>query len=77
MKIKIQLFGPLTEICNGYQIENELVADTHTLLEILKEKYPALKTSVFAIAVNNQLRKENTLLQEDDTVSLLPPFSGG
>lgn len=77
MKIKIQLFGPLTEICNSHQIETELVADTHTLLEVLKKQYPALKTSIFVIAVNNQLRKENTLLQEDDTVSLLPPFSGG
>lgn len=77
MKIKILFFGSLTELCNNDHIYIDLVSDTTTLLENLKETYPTLNTAVFAIAVNNQLTKDNIQLHPNDIVSLLPPFSGG
>jgi molybdopterin synthase sulfur carrier subunit len=77
MKTKVLLFGPLTDICNSDHIMAEMTADIHSLVDQLKKTYPTLKTVVFAIAVNNQIINENIPLREHDTVSLLPPFSGG
>jgi molybdopterin converting factor small subunit len=59
MKIKIQFFGPLTEICNLNEFDLDGDPDTNKLLERLKEMYPAFNTAVFAVAVNNQLVQEN------------------
>ena len=77
MKTNVFLFGPLTDICNSNHIVVEMSADTHSLVDQLKKTYPSLKTAVFAVAVNNQVVHENTQLREHDTISLLPPFSGG
>jgi len=43
----------------------------------LEEKYPRLKTVQYAIAVNKEVIQQNTILDNDATVAILPPFSGG
>jgi len=77
MKIKILLFGPLTDICDCNEINFPLTKDTEALIDDLKEAYPSLVNFVFAVAVNNKLIQGNITLQDNDIVSLLPPFSGG
>ena len=76
MSVKIILFGKLAEIMgNSVSVSN--VADTDSLVNALHKDYPALANSKYVIAVDKQVIKENTALNNSSTVALLPPFSGG
>jgi len=43
----------------------------------LKNEFPGLLNTKYALAVNKQVIHQNTSLSNDDTVAILPPFSGG
>ena len=76
MSVKIIFFGKLAEIAgNAVSVGN--VADTDSLVNVLHKDYPALAGSKYVIAVDKQVIKENTILNSNSTVALLPPFSGG
>ncbi len=77
MKINIIFFGQLSEITGTKNISLEDMADTKALNLLLHSTYPLLKDQPYRIAVNNQLVSEDVLFDEDCTVALLPPFSGG
>ena len=76
MRIKIIIFGQLADIA-GSALSLEDVTDTNSLVKELNSIYPALSDSKYVIAVNNKMVNENTILTENSTVALLPPFSGG
>ena len=76
MPINIIIFGRLTDIA-GSSLSLENVTDTNTLVKELHTLYPRLVDTKYAIAVNKIVVNENTVLTEDSTVALLPPFSGG
>ena len=77
MQIRIMIFGQLTEILNSSTLTLEDIADTNSLVDELNKLYPALAGSKYIMAVNKQTVMTNTVLKEDSTVALLPPFSGG
>ena len=76
MTINIIIFGQLADIA-GNTLSLENVTDTNTLVKELHSLYPVLADSKYVIAVNNKMVNENTILTENSTVALLPPFSGG
>jgi len=41
------------------------------------QQYPVLKNKSFKIAVNQQMATNNTVINENDEIALLPPFAGG
>ncbi len=76
MAINVLVFGSLTDIMgNSLSLEN--MSDTEALIKELNNRYPALIHSKFIIAVNKKKIEANTPLNNNDTVALLPPFSGG
>lgn len=77
MKVEITLFGQLADIAGTQKFHLQDIPDTDTLQRILHEKYPALANLSYCIAVNKKTIHENTILDEDVNVALLPPFSGG
>lgn len=76
-QITVMFFGQLAEIAGTNQVVIDNAADTDALQTLLQERYPALKTAKYAVAVNKQITSQNTALQTTNTVALLPPFSGG
>lgn len=70
------MFGKLADIAGNTVLVND-VKDTDHLAEILTKTYPALSHSKFIIAVNRNVVKNNTALDSNSEVALLPPFSGG
>jgi molybdopterin synthase sulfur carrier subunit len=76
MSLKIILFGKLADIA-GNAVSLDDVADTDGLVSVLHKNYPALANTKYVIAVDKQIIKENTGLNNNSTVALLPPFSGG
>ena len=77
MKVNIILFGQLTDITGADTVTLEDVVDTDSLVVTLHENYPALINSKYVIAVDKKVISANTLLTNNCTVALLPPFSGG
>lgn len=77
MEIKVLYFGVLQEITNCKQEIFEFENNLNNLLVSIKKKYPLLAFHTFTIAVNNKLVNPDTILNNQDEVALLPPFSGG
>jgi molybdopterin synthase sulfur carrier subunit len=76
MQIQIILFGRLADIAgNSVSVNN--VTDTESLVKALDKNYPELVNEKYVIAVNKQVVNQNTILNADSVVALLPPFSGG
>ena len=74
-KVKIITFGKLKEIV-GSDFE-EKSDNTDELQQKLSSKFPALQTLKLRIAVNQKIISENTQLNNNDVVALMPPYSGG
>jgi len=76
MQIKLIIFGQLADTL-GESLVLENITDTDSLTAALNKKYPALVNATYVIAVNKKIITGNSVLTDDSTVALLPPFSGG
>jgi molybdopterin synthase sulfur carrier subunit len=76
MDLKIIVFGKLADIM-GSNVSVTGIDDTDGLIKCLNDKYTALIGMKYVIAVDKQIVRTNTLINENSTVALLPPFSGG
>ena len=77
MQVKIVLFGRLTDITGQSTFIVPDVQDTDQLVQRLEELYPGFVQSPYIIAVEKQIIHGNTALADNNTVALLPPYSGG
>ncbi|MCZ2458763.1 MAG: MoaD/ThiS family protein [Chitinophagales bacterium] len=77
MKINVLAFGQIADITGKSELEIFQVNSTGELTQVLEKTYPQLKSGNFLIAVNKKIIQKNTELHNEDTVALLPPFSGG
>lgn len=77
MKVNVIVFGQLTDITGSSDIILHDVGDTDALIQTLHNIYPALADSKYAIALEKKIIAENTPLTDNNTIGLLPPFSGG
>lgn len=76
MPISIMIFGQLTDIA-GTSLSLDDIPDTDGLIKKLNKLYPELVDKKYVIAVDKQVITTNTILNNNNTVALLPPFSGG
>jgi molybdopterin synthase sulfur carrier subunit len=77
MRVKVLIFGQLTDITRQSEIYLNEVSDRDELVNKLVQQYPALAHSKYAIAVDRKVITRNIRLTDECTVALLPPFSGG
>ena len=77
MKVEVLIFGQLTDITGVSKIVIEDVRDTHQFKERMHKLYPALIDATYIIAVNKNIISENTFLENNSIIAMLPPFSGG
>ncbi len=77
MNVNVILFGPLTDITQANHISLSNVTDTDDMVKQLHKLYPGLAASPYIIAVNEELISGNTILFDNNTVALLPPYAGG
>jgi sulfur-carrier protein len=77
MVISVMVFGQLTDWTGGNTVLVDGVADTDSLVRLLKEKYPRLAQFKFTVAVDRKTITVNTTLHPGSSVALMPPFSGG
>ena len=77
MRVKVLIFGQLTDITRESEIYLKDVSDRDELVNKLVQQYPALADSKYAIAVDRKVITQNIRLTDECTIALLPPFSGG
>jgi len=77
MKIKVLLFGALSNIADKSILYIENVIDTESLVLNLEKDYPKIINRKYKISVNQNIINENYVFKENDEVALLPPFAGG
>jgi len=77
MSINLLFFGQLSALTGSNSITVENIEDTESLQLYLFEKFPEMANIKFAIALNNEVILKNTVINNGDTLALLPPFSGG
>jgi molybdopterin synthase sulfur carrier subunit len=77
MQVKVLFFGSLTDITGCSSLDIADILDTEQLQQQLAAQYPALAKAKYGLAVNKRMITGNTQLQQQDTVALMPPFSGG
>lgn len=73
--ITLITFGKLKELV-GSDFETE-AGTTDELLHRIHEDFPAAKDIKIRIAVNQKIISDNTELNNNDVVALMPPYSGG
>ncbi|MGZ3846864.1 MAG: MoaD/ThiS family protein [Flavisolibacter sp.] len=76
-KINVLTFGAIADIIGNKSFLMEGIDSTEKLQHILEDKYPSLRTVQYAIAVNEEIIQTPVLLENNSTVAILPPFSGG
>ena len=76
MAINVIAFGSLTDIV-GERLSLEDIHDTNALVNELKQRFPELRNAKYLVAVNKKMINANTVLNPDDTIALMSPFSGG
>ena len=74
--VTVRAFGQLSDSVRKAEWQMQ-AADTDHLQAQIIESYPELLGKSYLLAVNEFIVSGNTILEENDTVALLPPFSGG
>jgi molybdopterin converting factor small subunit len=77
MDITVYFFGPLVDL-TAKTVETFIgFSDTESLNTEIINRYPALATKKYFMAVNQKMIQSNCVLINGDVVALMPPFSGG
>ncbi len=75
--IEVMFFGQLTDATGVSSVMVEEVGNTDMLIQMMKQRYPALESSTYMIAINNAMVTENSIVTPGSKVAFMPPFSGG
>jgi molybdopterin synthase sulfur carrier subunit len=75
--MKIIPFGKLADILEHKAVLVDHILDTDGLRQALERQFPQIIHIQYLVAVNRKIVTENTILDDDATIALLPPFSGG
>ncbi|HUQ65559.1 MAG TPA: MoaD/ThiS family protein [Flavitalea sp.] len=77
MKVNVLIFGPLKDVTGTNMCQVNDVRDTNEMITKMNLMFPELERKKFLIAVQKEIIQDNTLLSDNFTVALLPPYSGG
>lgn len=78
MLIKVLFFGMLKDTVGKSELELEMpIENTLMLKDFLEKKFPTFSKTNYLVAVNQNIVREETQINDGDEIALLPPFSGG
>jgi len=77
MKTNVLYFGMAADAAKKNSSVYNDCNNTDALKKAIINDCPELKNFNFALAVNKNIVNSTILLNEGDTVAVLPPFSGG
>jgi len=77
MQIELISFGKVSEIIRDQTLEIKGIETTDDLKEHLEKIFPALADVKYKLALNKNLVQQNSAIKNNDSIALMPPFSGG
>lgn len=77
MEIEIISFGKIAEFIGNQKIEITGINKTDELKAYLEASFPRLRNMKYKLALNKQIIQDNSAIANNDTVAIMPPFSGG
>jgi molybdopterin synthase sulfur carrier subunit len=77
MQIEVLFFGQLTDKVGCTVTKMTNLGTIAAFKKEIVEQYPLLKHAKYTIALNNKIAEDTETIQENDTIALMPPFSGG
>ncbi len=77
MEIEIISFGKIAEFLSSQRMEVTAISNTDELKSFLENSFPSLKQTKYKLAVNKNIVQENIKITNNDTIAIMPPFSGG
>lgn len=77
MLVRIDASGPISQITGNKFLEADLPDLAGNVIDQLKSKYPGINKLNFRIAKNGALCKPSDLLEENNKLQIISPFSGG
>lgn len=77
MKIQVLTFGVIKEIIPEAHSEVAPACSVLQLRNFLNDRHSALRGIPYLVAVNKSIAPEQYIIQTEDEIALLPPFSGG
>lgn len=75
--VHVIFFGRLAEITGYSHKDFTGMESTGRLIDHLHQMHPGLSTVHYALAVDQKIVNNNTILDHESTVAFMPPFSGG
>ena len=77
--VKILFFGILASKTGTKELELDMPSGTTVkqLLDLLKERFKDMPDGPFVFAVNETQATLETIINDNDEVAVMPPFSGG
>lgn len=75
--IHVRFFGQLTDVTQTEELVLDNIADTDEVVKRLNDLYPLLQSKKYILAVNRKQVTSNTILDDQQIIALMPPFSGG
>ncbi|MCU0457518.1 MAG: MoaD/ThiS family protein [Bacteroidales bacterium] len=75
-EVRVLFFGAAQE-ATGRTEETFRAGDTASLRRIITDKYPSLAIIPFRLALNRTMLKDDSDLEKNDVIAILPPFQGG
>jgi molybdopterin converting factor small subunit len=77
MEIRVLFFGVLAEVTQTSFKHYRNIKSFDDLRLRIEDDYPGIVHYNYLISVNNELISTNPLLNNDDEVAFMPPFTGG
>lgn len=77
MEIEIISFGKIAEFIGSQKIEIAGINTTDELRAYLEASFPSLRNMKYKLALNKHIVQHNSDISNNDTVAIMPPFSGG
>ena len=77
MQIEIISFGKIADFIENQKMELDGISNTTELANHLERVFPLLGTIKYKIALNKQIVQGEVAIFNEDSVALMPPFSGG
>jgi len=77
MEIEIISFGKISEFISPQQITLTDLDSTDGLKAYLETQFPQLAAMKYKLALNKNIVQDNVEIKHQDTIAIMPPFSGG